>query len=193
MAGGGGDATWKLLVASTMERQYCRRSDEVRCFRIPGGESILSQRVKSLKESGMADNESTSGFGWFLAGLGIGALVGVLYAPKSGKETREELAASARDAKERAGKLYEQGIDQVGQYAQQGKQVANEYVDKGKHVAGEYVDRGKEYYDKGRSQWAQYVDKGKDLIQTQTDAAKAAVEAGKEAYVAKTSESTPVV
>jgi gas vesicle protein len=141
----------------------------------------------------MADNDSTGGFGWFLAGLGIGALVGVLYAPKSGKETREELVASALDAKERASKLYEQGVGQVGQYAEQGKQVASEYVGKGRQVASEYVDKGKEYYDKGRSQWTQYVDRGKDLIQTQAEAAKAAVEAGKEAYVAKTSESTPIV
>jgi gas vesicle protein len=141
-------------------------------------ESILSQRVKSGKEIAM-DNESGGGFGWFLAGLGIGALVGVLYAPKSGKETRDDLIAGALDARERANQMYEQGVDQVGQYVQQGKQTA-----------GEYVDRGKEYYDKGRSQWTQYVDKGKDLIQTQTEAAKAAVEAGKEAYVAKTSEST---
>jgi gas vesicle protein len=143
-------------------------------------ESILSQRVKSGKEIAMADNEcGTGGFGWFLAGLGIGALVGVLYAPKSGRETRDDLVAGALEARERANQLYEQGVGQVGQYAEQGKQVA-----------GEYVDKGKEYYDKGRSQWTQYVDKGKDLIQTQAEAAKAAVEAGKEAYVAKTSEPT---
>ena len=44
----------------------------------------------------MSDNSNEngiSGLGWFLAGLGIGALVGVLYAPKAGKETREELVA----------------------------------------------------------------------------------------------------
>jgi gas vesicle protein len=141
----------------------------------------------------MADNESVvGGFGWFLAGLGIGALVGVLYAPKSGKETRDDLVAGALEARERANQLYEQGVGQVGQYAEQGKKAATEYVDKGKQVATEYVDKGKEYYDKGRSQWTQYVDKGKDLIQTQTEAAKAAVEAGKEAYIAKTTEPTPV-
>ena len=53
---------------------------------------------------------------------------------------------------------------------------------------GEYVDKGKEYYDKGRTQWSQYVDKGKDLIQTQADAVQAAVDAGKQTYVQKTSE-----
>ena len=48
----------------------------------------------------MADNGGSGSFGWFLAGLGIGALVGVLYAPKSGQETRDELAANALEARD---------------------------------------------------------------------------------------------
>src|ERR1700733_12029735 len=102
------------------------------------------------------DNESggISGLGWFLAGLGVGALVGVLYAPKAGKETREDLVASALDARDRAAVLAQQAQDKAAAYAAQGN----------KRV-GEYVDRGKEYYDRGRTQWAQYVEKGKGLIQ----------------------------
>ena len=55
----------------------------------------------------MADNDG-SGILWFLAGLGIGAAVGILYAPKSGEETRQQL----RDAAE-------QGRDVVKERAQQ--------------------------------------------------------------------------
>ncbi len=40
-----------------------------------------------------SDNQQA--FGWFVAGLGIGALVGILYAPKSGCETREDIVVSA--------------------------------------------------------------------------------------------------
>ena len=123
----------------------------------------------------MADNSNgTSGLGWFLAGLGLGAIVGVLYAPKAGRETREDLVNSALDAKERAAALAQQSLDK-----------ANEYVDQGKQAASEYVDRGKEYYEKGRSQWTQYVEKGKSLVQDQQDKLQAAVEAGKEAYAHK--------
>ncbi len=51
----------------------------------------------------MSENESGgSGFGWFLAGLGVGALVGVLYAPKAGKDTRDDLVAASLDAKDKA-------------------------------------------------------------------------------------------
>ena len=132
----------------------------------------------------MSDNDNgVGGFGWFIAGLGIGALVGVLYAPKSGKETRDDIVAGAMDAREKANEYYSQGVQQAGQYIDQGKQVVGQYVSKGKDVAGQYVDKGKDALDKGRTQFSQYVDKGKELIQNQTDAVSAAVGAGKEAYV----------
>jgi gas vesicle protein len=124
----------------------------------------------------MADNDNgVSGLGWFLAGLGVGALVGVLYAPKAGKETREDLVASALDAKERAAVL-----------AQQGRERAAKLADQGKQQVGEYVDRGKEYYDRGRSQWSEYVEKGKGLVQEQQNKVAAAIDSAKEAYVSTT-------
>ncbi|WP_263411342.1 YtxH domain-containing protein [Terriglobus tenax] len=115
----------------------------------------------------MAENENGSnGIGWFLAGLGIGALVGVLYAPKSGKETREELVLSAKEARDKA----------------------NQYVEKGKEQLDEYVDRSRQYYERGRNQWTEYVEKGKGFVHEQQDKVAAAVEAGKQAYVKTTAE-----
>lgn len=126
----------------------------------------------------MSDNDNgVSGFGWFLAGLGVGALVGVLYAPKAGKETRDDLVAGALDAKERAAVLAEQARERAGEFAAQGKQQV-----------GEYVDRSKEYYDRGRTQWTQYVEKGKNLVQEQQDKVSAAIDAGKDAYASSTGE-----
>ncbi len=116
----------------------------------------------------MAD-ESSSGFGWFLAGLGIGALVGVLYAPKSGRETRDDLTSQAADAKVKAGQMVDQGREQIN----------------------DYVDKGRDYYEKGRTQWSQYVDKGKDFLAEQQDKVAGAVNAGKQAYQEE-SESTHV-
>jgi gas vesicle protein len=148
------------------------------------------------RRSNMADNNSgVNNFGWFLAGLGIGALVGVLYAPKAGKETREDLVAGALDAKEKANAYAQQGVQKANEYYEtgvaranevysQGVAKANDIVNQGKQAAGDYVDKGKEYYEKGRTQWSQYVDKGKDLIQNQ----KEAVQAGSDAYVEKTQE-----
>jgi gas vesicle protein len=123
------------------------------------------------QEKIMSDDNSVGGLGWFLAGLGVGALVGVLYAPKAGKETRDDIVASALDAKEKAAIL-----------AQQGKERAADLAAQGKQQVGEYVDRGKEYYDRGRNQWAEYVEKGKGLVQEQQDKVASAIDAGKDAY-----------
>ncbi len=45
-------------------------------------------------------NERNFGVLGFLAGAAIGAAIGVLFAPRSGKETRERMAGKARDAKD---------------------------------------------------------------------------------------------
>ncbi len=141
------------------------------------------------QENDMSDNDnSTSGFGWFLAGLGVGALVGVLYAPKSGAETRDDIAASALEARDKATALAQQGKERAADLANQAQIRANELAAQGKQQVGEYVDRGKEYYDKGRSQFNEYVEKGKDLVQEQQDKVAAAIEAGKGAYVSTTSD-----
>lgn len=125
-----------------------------------------------------SDNDrGVSGLGWFLAGLGVGALVGVLYAPKAGKETREDLVASALDAKDRAAVMAQQAKDRAADLAAQGKEQVSHYV-----------DRGKEYYDRGRTQWAQYVEKGKGLVQEHQGKVSAAIDAGKDAYANTTTE-----
>ncbi len=48
----------------------------------------------------MSDRDNGNNFMWFLAGLGFGALMGVLYAPRSGKETREAIANSAIEGRD---------------------------------------------------------------------------------------------
>jgi gas vesicle protein len=116
----------------------------------------------------MADDNSMGNLGWFVAGLGIGALAGVLYAPKSGQETRDDLAAQARDAKEKANQVLEQSKGQLN----------------------EYVDKGKDYYDKGRTQWSQYVDKGKEFLDQQSGKVNEAIDAGKQVYQDKVENQT---
>jgi len=158
----------------------------------------------------MAENDNgTSGLGWFLAGLGVGALIGVLYAPKAGKETREDLKNGALEAKDKAAEMVEQGKQKAAEYVQtgkqyveQGKQIASEYVEQGRQKASELVeegkrqakdsvDKGREYYEKGRTQWTQYVEKGRGLAQEQQAKVAAAVDAGADAYV-NTKVETPV-
>jgi gas vesicle protein len=101
----------------------------------------------------MAEENKINGLAWFVAGLGVGALVGILYAPKAGRELREDLANGTRQAADKMGDL----------------------VGKGREHVGEYVDRG-------RAQWEEFVERGKSLVAEQTGRVTAAVEAGRQAY-----------
>ena len=108
----------------------------------------------------MANEENSSGFSWFLAGLGAGALLGVLFAPKAGRETRDDLVSGAREGTEYIRQRSREAAGQVNQY----------------------VDRSREYVDKGRAQWEDFVNRGRRYVSDQADKVSSAVEAGKEAY-----------
>jgi gas vesicle protein len=86
----------------------------------------------------MSDRDGNS-FVWFLAGLGLGALVGVLYAPRSGSETREEIRARA-----------EQGRDYVRSRAREAREQATGWVEKGRDVVNQQKDQFRAAYEAGR-------------------------------------------
>jgi gas vesicle protein len=117
------------------------------------------------------EDKQTSGFSWFLAGLGIGALVGVLYAPKAGRETREDLATGAREGKEYLRQRSQEAANQVTQI-----------VDRSKVQVSEYVDRGREYVDRGKAQWDDFINQSRKVVTEQKEKVVAAVDAGREAY-----------
>lgn len=119
--------------------------------------------------------ENSGGFSWFLAGLGLGALIGVLYAPKSGRETREELAYGAREGTEYLKQRSKEAADQVSVAVERGKGQVADYVAQG-------VTQGKQVVERSRAQWDEFVNQGRQIIVEQTGKVAAAVDAGKQAY-----------
>ena len=86
----------------------------------------------------MSDRDGNS-FVWFLAGLGLGALVGVLYAPRSGSETREAIRARA-----------EEGRDYVRNRAREARDSANQWADRGRDVLNQQKEQFRAAYEAGR-------------------------------------------
>ena len=72
----------------------------------------------------MADNVGSK-VSYFLVGLGVGALMGVLFAPKSGEETREYLAKRADDGKDFAQKKARELRERADELIERGKDVAS--------------------------------------------------------------------
>jgi gas vesicle protein len=73
----------------------------------------------------MGGNMDKNGLSSFLLGLGVGVGIGMLFAPKSGEETRKII-------KEKAG----EGTEYVKQRSSEMKQTATEWVEKGKDALG---------------------------------------------------------
>jgi gas vesicle protein len=86
----------------------------------------------------MADRDSNS-FLWFLAGLGVGALVGVLYAPRSGNETREAIRSRA-----------EEGREYVRGRAREAREQAADWVDRGREVLNQQKEQFRSAFEAGR-------------------------------------------
>ena len=86
----------------------------------------------------MADRDGST-FLWFLAGLGVGAVVGVLYAPRSGDETRDAIRSRAQEGAERA-----------RHHARRAREQANDWMDRGRDVINQQGDRFKNAYEAGR-------------------------------------------
>jgi gas vesicle protein len=86
----------------------------------------------------MADRDGSS-FLWFLAGLGVGAIVGVLYAPRSGDETRDAIRSKAQEGGER-----------VRQQARRAREQASDWVDRGRDVLNQQKEQFRNAYEAGR-------------------------------------------
>jgi gas vesicle protein len=83
--------------------------------------------------------EDNNKFGWFLAGAVVGAAIAILYAPKSGKDTRAYIGNSAKESRE--------AMESSGR---------------------ELMERGKELYDRGKKiaeDAADLFERGRKLVQ----------------------------
>lgn len=89
----------------------------------------------------MADNVGSK-VTYFLVGLGIGALVGVLFAPKSGEDTRDYLAKKADEGRDYAQKKARELRERADDLIERGKDAAN----RGKDSITAVVEGAREAY-----------------------------------------------
>ncbi len=94
----------------------------------------------------MADNIGSK-VSYFLVGLGIGAVVGILFAPKSGEETREFLTKKADEGRDYAQKKARELRERAEDLLERGKEVAARQKDS----LSAAVEAGREAYQREKS------------------------------------------
>ncbi len=82
------------------------------------------------QEDIMKDNAKMVG-GFFLIGGVIGSVIALLYAPKSGRETREDITKAARRMKDNAVDLIEETMEDVNDFAADLREKTADVIDQG--------------------------------------------------------------
>jgi gas vesicle protein len=101
------------------------------------------------------DNNSTSGIilSFMLGGL-TGAALAILFAPRSGRETRELLGEKFREGADRS------------------REVRDKVVDKGREIldqASDFVDKGKESLSTRKERLAAAIEAGRQVYRDEKD------------------------
>ena len=78
----------------------------------------------------------------FILGAVSGAAVALLYAPATGRETREYLGDRAREGRERAAEAAQKGRDAIDR--------GREAINQGRETLSTAIDRGREAYQQAR-------------------------------------------
>jgi len=105
----------------------------------------------------------------FLAGTVIGAGIALLYAPKTGKETRELLSDYGQDLKDKTAHFPGNAYESADGLVDRGRDL----IDKGK----DFIDRGKDFIEQGTGM----VTTGKEYLDEKKHILSEAIEAGKDA------------
>jgi len=95
----------------------------------------------------MSDRDN-NGVLWFLAGLGLGALAGVLYAPRSGRETRQAILDATDD-----------GRDYLTTRGQAAREQVNQWSARGKEALSQQKEQFKAAYEAGRQAFRESTEK----------------------------------
>ncbi len=111
------------------------------------------------------DTSANTKLTYLLIGGGIGALLALLFAPKSGQELREDIADATK-----------KGIEKGRETAEQIQETAGEYYEVTREKAGELYSNAQETAE-------ELTEKAKAAAAQSANPISAALDAGKKAYV----------
>jgi gas vesicle protein len=110
------------------------------------------------------DSSVSTKLTYLIIGGGIGAVIALLFAPKSGKELREDIADASRKGLEKGKEAATQLQERAGEYYEVGREKASELYQTAQEKAGDLTE------------------KARAAAARTTNPFTAAIEAGKEAY-----------
>jgi len=113
------------------------------------------------------DNEGSGGGSFvmgLLTGTVLGAGLGMLFAPKSGSELRNQLSEQAGTLANTASEGVRRAQESAGQWAEKGREVYGQATERGREVVNAAAERGREVVNTATERGREVVDKAKDAV-----------------------------
>ncbi|AFN75962.1 hypothetical protein MROS_2732 [Melioribacter roseus P3M-2] len=132
-------------------------------------------------------NDETRGVGkgiliGFFAGAAVGSLLGLLFAPKSGKELREDIRVKSKDVMDDAESYLAVAKDKANQLINEGKKKSEKLVAETKEKVDALLDEAEKVLSEAKVKASEAVKTGKEKVEKESDKLKTAVKAGVDAY-----------
>ena len=118
----------------------------------------------------------------FLAGGALGAALALLYAPKTGRELREEIKLKKDDYLDEAEKYLAEAKDKAIDLINDGKKRSEKLIKDAKIKSDELLKDAEKILTDARSKTGDMVKSGKEKVDEKSSQIKSAVKAGVDAY-----------
>jgi gas vesicle protein len=112
-----------------------------------------------------------------IIGGAVGAAIALLFAPKSGRELRQDLTERSGDLYEKAGAFAEEQSRKMSEYVNEGKVRADEIVRSARQKAGSLLSEAEHLMNDARARMGATQSSIKDNVARIQDAARAGAEA----------------
>jgi len=113
------------------------------------------------------DTSVSSKLTYLIIGGGIGAVIALLFAPKSGKELRDDIADVSRKGLEKGKEAASQLGERAGEYYEAGREKANEFYQTAQGKAGEISGKAKAAAARTANPFSAAIEAGKEAYTTE--------------------------
>ncbi|MHB1686126.1 MAG: YtxH domain-containing protein [Ignavibacteriaceae bacterium] len=129
------------------------------------------------------DNNTGKGFLiGFIAGGSIGAILALLYAPKSGKELRGDIKSKTDGLLDDADRYLADAKDKAKDLINDGKKKSEKLITEAKVKSEELLKDAEKIFNDAKAKATNVISTGKETIEKESDNLKTAFKAGVDAY-----------
>lgn len=118
----------------------------------------------------------------FLTGAAVGSIVALLFAPKSGKELREDIKNKSQDFIEDADEYISKAKDKASQLINEGKKKSERLVADAKEKVDSLLGEAERILTDAKDKAGNVAHTGREKIEKESERLKSAIKAGMDAY-----------